>query len=381
MTSSWLAQHIAQITSDVSHQAPLITSADVIPIIPDLDLWDMWPLLHQNGQTASICGGTLWMILAAQKFDDPDTRHGHARIRLLLQANGEWTDCGNLFPEGLNPGSREWSGSALCNSDTQYITVFFTAAGTHDNSSSEFTQRLFQTTGTLDMSSDKPRISAWSIPVESVVADGVLYMQTATANHLPGLIKGFRDPTYFCDPQNNESYLLFTASQAMSPHACNGVIGLARLQHEKWLLQSPLISADGLCNEMERPQILFKNKLFYLFWSSSKRVFALDGPQAPTGLFGMVAERMDGPWQPLNGTGLVIANPAEEPNQAYCWYVMDDLSVASFIDVWGVQGRDIKTDIPFRRKQFGGTLAPKLHLQLDGASTRLLTCSRQTVHS
>ena len=37
---------------------------------------------------------------------------------------------------------------------------------------------------------------------------------------------------------------------------------------------------------------------------------------------------------PLNGTGLVFANPDTAPKQAYSWLVLPDLQVTSFIDAW-----------------------------------------------
>ena len=38
------------------------------------------------------------------------------------------------------------------------------------------------------------------------------------------------------------------------------------------------------------------------------------------------------PYQPLNGSGLVIANPADDPDQAYAWLVQPDLRVTSLLD-------------------------------------------------
>jgi levansucrase len=76
----------------------------------------------------------------------------------------------------------------------------------------------------------------------------------------------------------------------------------------------------------------------------------------------MVADSMAGPWRPLNGTGLVLANPPEAPQQTYSWYVDASLTVCSFLDVLpGVEGNGA----------FGGVPAPLLTLALDGDSARL----------
>ena len=126
-----------------------------------------------------------------------------------------------------------------------------------------------------------------------------------------------------------------------------------------WQIRPPLISADTLNNELERPHALFHNGLYYMFWSTQSHVFNPDGPVGPTGLYGMVSEQLSGPWHPLNGTGLVFANPASAPKQAYSWLVMPDLQVTSFIDAWGSSGSD---DLA---RRFGATFAPMLQLRLD----------------
>ncbi|WP_306286219.1 glycoside hydrolase family 68 protein [Sphingomonas sp. Ant20] len=89
---------------------------------------------------------------------------------------------------------------------------------------------------------------------------------------------------------------------------------------------------------------------------TQRHVFDPAGPTGPTGLYGMVSDSLFGEWKPLNGTGLIVANPEEAPAQAYSWFVFPDLSVTSFVDDWGTDGV----------RRFGGTFAPFLHLRLDG---------------
>ena len=69
--------------------------------------------------------------------------------------------------------------------------------------------------------------------------------------------------------------------------------------------------------------------------------------------------------RPLNGTGLVFANPPEAPNQAYSWLVMPDLQVTSFIDDWG------NPSPGGQERRFGATFAPMLRLRLDGDNAGL----------
>jgi levansucrase len=102
-----------------------------------------------------------------------------------------------------------------------------------------------------------------------------------------------------------------------------------------WSLRAPLIDATDMNNELERPHVVVHNGFYYMFWSTQQHVFAPSCAASPTGLYGMVAASLSGEWRPLNGTGLVVANPHAAPRQAYSWLVLPALSVISFIDDWG----------------------------------------------
>ena len=162
---------------------------------------------------------------------------------------------------------------------------------------------------------------------------------------------------------------MFAASLAASTSPWNGAVGLARRTAGRWVLCPPPITADGLNNELERPHIVHHAGRYYCFWSTQQKVFAQPGPAGPNGLYGMVAEAITGPWEPLNETGLVFANPAEAPIQAYSWQVLHDLSVISFVDRPGLG--DEPVDPATARRHFGGTPAQPVQLALDGPSARL----------
>ena len=205
-------------------------------------------------------------------------------------------------------------------------------------------------------------------PIIVVRPDPALYMPTSGEGGGIGTIKAFRDPAYFCDTADMSHYLFFAGSLAGSASPFNGVVGFAHApadHPEDWTLQPPLIVADGLNNELERPHMIRHAGLYYLFWSTQRRRFAA-GVAAPTGLYGMVADGMAGPWRPLNDSGLVAANPPEAPMQAYCWWVTGEGEVTSFVDYRGVAGPDQPTDAGERRAVFGGTPAPWFALDFDG---------------
>ncbi|MFX7902591.1 glycoside hydrolase family 68 protein, partial [Acinetobacter baumannii] len=94
-------------------------------------------------------------------------RHAHARIRLLSCRDEQWLDHGHALPDGLCPGSREWAGSAVLDSDGQTVTLWFTAAGYRGQAALSFEQRLFVTRGILG----EAGITGWSEPRELLQAD------------------------------------------------------------------------------------------------------------------------------------------------------------------------------------------------------------------
>ena len=180
-----------------------------------------------------------------------------------------------------------------------------------------------------------------------------------------GTIKAFRDPAFFRDPADGRDYLLFAASLARSTSPWNGAVGIAcRSNDGAWALLPPLVDANDLNNELERPHIVVRDGSYYLFWSTQRKVFADGGPSGPNGLYGMVADRLAGPWRPINGTGLVLANPPKAPYQAFSWLVLADLRVLSFVDLIGLDRPP--HDAAEARAHFGGTPAPIVSLHLNG---------------
>jgi len=365
--SPWSAEHIAAITDWPRNTIPEIAPASVQPILPGIDLWDLWPLQNADGTTTRFDGTSLWFVLCAPALPDPEERHAIVRIRLMsLSANGVWADHGNTLPDGFNPGSREWAGSALFHPETSEVTLFYTVAGYKGEAQSSYAQRLFQTRGKLGADL---LITGWSEAKESFTSDDHHYMLVNQRDGAPGAIKGFRDPAHFRDPKDGATYIAFTGSIKASTSTHNGCIGIARATDaslESWTLLPPLVSADGLNNEQERPVLIHRDGLYYLFWSTQRKVFAPNGPSGPNGVYGMVASDVLGPWVPLNGTGLVAANPETAPFQAYSWWIDADLDVWGFIDYPGCTAETKQDDPAWRRATFGGTPAPTFRIALDG---------------
>lgn len=137
-------------------------------------------------------------------------------------------------------------------------------------------------------------------------------------------------------------------------------------------MQAPLIDAIGVNNELERAQLHWRGGHYYAIWSTQSHTFAPAGPVGPNGLYGMVASSLDGPWRPVNGSGLIAANPAVEPAQSYSWCLTGEDEVWSFVDYWGLAGRRLADHPELRRSQFGGTAAPVFRLSFAEETVRVI---------
>jgi levansucrase len=342
-------------------EIPLIVAADAAPILPGLDLWDSWPLQHEDGRTVTHQGRVWWFFLSSQRFPDPGQRHDAARIRLASLSEDGWRDHGDALDPATSPGAREWAGSAVLRGDGVTVQLLFTAAGRRGEGPS-FEQRLFVAEARLG--ADGPE--DWREPQELFQSDGVRYVVARENSGRPGFIKAFRDPAWFRDPATGQNHILFTASAGWSDDDFNGVVGIASEVDGAWVLGDPLVEAVGVNNELERAHIVARDGCYYLFWSTQRRTFAPDAIAGPNGLYAVVADSLTGPWQPVNGNGLVAANPAAEPTQGYSWWVTGEGEVWSFIDHWGMQGRNFDAHPELLRSQFGGTPAPVFALAFAG---------------
>ncbi|WP_232037242.1 glycoside hydrolase family 68 protein [Sphingobium amiense] len=365
-TFHWTATHVAAIGDD--HRAPVIEKS--APVLPGTDLWDHWPIIDRQGRTVKFSGGPLVIALTAPVMPDPEARHAVARLRLMQKRQEGWLDLGHLLPDDLNPGSREWAGTAVLEEDGKTLSLYYTSAGVRGEAVPTFLQRMLLIRGTLRLSEAGAGVNDWTTPEELFVPDDRLYRSDMTGGGAVGTIKAFRDPFPVIHPETGEEFILFSASKPGSPSDWNGLIGVARREGGVCTFLPPLVDADRLNNELERPHMVRHGGRFYLFWSTQAKVFAAGGPRGPNGLYGVVSDNLLGPWRLLNGTGLVVGNPEDAPFQAYSWLVLDDLSVWSFADLVGLATP--ARDPAEARSAFAGSPAPVLQIALDGDSSSIV---------
>jgi levansucrase len=320
-----------------------------------------------DASVAVVEGVELWMALSAPASGHPEHRHDVARLRLLALDGGGWIDLGPVFPDGASPGSREWSGSAIRREDGT-VSVYYTAAGVRGEPQTTYVQRVMEARCRLSAEGGLRLVADGAH--REIVCAGSPYLPADEVTGAAGRIRAFRDPGWFCDPADGREYLLIAASVPAGP-GFKGAVAIAERDGRSWTLRPPLLYADGINHELERPHVVVHDGRYYLFFCTHAQAFHPPGA-APTGLYGFVAPQLAGPYEPLNGSGLVIANPAAQPEQAYAWIVLPDLRAVGFVDYLGPDGGALRhAPAAQARAAFAGTTAPALRLELHGAQSRI----------
>jgi levansucrase len=119
---------------------------------------------------------------------------------------------------------------------------------------------------------------------------------------------------------------------------------------------------SALCTnaQTERPHLVIQpDGTHYLFTISHTFTYA-PGLTGPDGVYGWVGPSLRSDYKPLNGSALVLGNPADQPFQQYSEYVMPNWLVEAFIDRVPLAGGGERS---------GGTLAPTLRLSVEGSNT------------
>jgi hypothetical protein len=243
-----------------------------------------------------------------------------------------------------------------------------------------YRQQLAVATATLSVVDGEVRFDDWSDHRVLLTGDDTdLYATTEATEGGAGQIDAFRDPWYHRDEETGEEYLLFTATMPRAECEGDGVIGIARATDDdllEWELLPPMLDGHCVNNELERPHIVVDGGLTYLLFTTHAHTFR-DGTSGPEGLYGFVADEFLGPYEPLNGTGLVLANPEEAPYQAYSWMTLPNGIATSFFQFFDIDG-DVELSYigeqspDFQREHFGGTFAPSILIEFSGDRTEFV---------
>jgi len=385
--AAWTESQATGIRRTPDNVAPVIEPPETDPA-SEVHVWDTWLLRTRRGRVAEVDGYRVAFSLTAPSGLLPGKRHDVAEVRYFYSRNGRaWHDGGPVFEDGAL-GQRQWAGSALYDDGDVY--VYYTAAGDGDTAELTYTQRpAVAHGGRLVGDADGLGVEgSWTHEV-LFEPDGTWYETRAQSR---GMIYTFRDPWFFEDPATGRTHLLFEANTPVpeGSDACggdaeaqsfNGSVGCAVSPSGdplEWELRPPLVDAVCVNQELERPHIVHSDGRYYLFVSSHIHTFA-PGIEGYDGLYGFVADSLDGDYRPLNGSGLVLTNPATAPFQAYSWMAFphrEEVLVQGFFNYFDFEGESLdeiaELTTAEQMRRFGGTLAPTTRLRVDDDRTEIV---------
>lgn len=355
--AAWTRGHVDAIRLHPDVMAPPI--ARNFPVMSDaVWVWDTWPLTDLEMRPVRFRGWHVIFSLVAPRGVNFDDRHPIASIGWFASRDGRhWRYRGTALPAGSALGTRQWSGSAVLVDDR--VLLLYTACGDGraggdpDWLNNDPLQRIALATATITCVGGQVTFAGAAFADSRIVAeaDGRLY-QTPEQARGGEIIYAFRDPAVFAD--RGGVYMTFSGNRA-GPGCYAGNVGLARGldgRLEQWELLPPLLHAHGVNQQLERPHFVIRDGRYHLFFVTHTETYA-PGLTGPDGLYGFVGDGLRSDYLPLNGSGLVIANQLGRRPQRYADYVMPSWLVEGFIDTVG--------------DRYGGTLAPTLRLEIEGA--------------
>lgn len=386
-STKWTRADALKVSFDDPTTTQPVVSSDFPVMSEDVFVWDTMPLRDIHGDVVSVNGWSVIFTLTADRnknnpeyldangnYDitsDWENRHGRARICFWYSKTGKnWIFGGRVMAEGVSPTSREWAGTPILLNEDGDIDLYYTCV-TPGATIAKVRGKVIANDNGVTMVNFNHVKSLFS-------ADGHLY-QTEEQNPY----WNFRDPSPFIDKNDGKLYMLFEGNVAgergthvvtksdmgLVPQGYEdiggakyqvGCIGLAvakDLNGDEWELLPPLITAVGVNDQTERPHFVFKDGKYYLFTISHKYTYA-DNLTGPDGVYGFVSSQLTGPYEPMNGSGLVLGNPSSQPFQTYSHCVMPNGLVTSFID---------NVPIDNEKYRIGGTEAPTVKIALEGS--------------
>ncbi|MCM3602713.1 glycoside hydrolase family 68 protein [Robertmurraya korlensis] len=389
-TSVWSRQQAEKVKLTEETTAPEV-DMEFDLVAPDQWVWDTWPLQNRDGSLAIVNGYRVAFALVAPRNLGWGERHTEARIGMFYSKNGkDWTYAGIPYEYENAKGYMQWAGTAMLDEDEK-VHLFYTATGDrekwdYNGWDKRAVQRLAKTTFNIETNKDGVKLTNEGEHEIILEADGKHYETIEQADS--PIITAFRDPFFFQDPNTGKEYIIFEGQagsdrdyikpenigdeEYRSTHSVpegaekyNGNIGIAEVldkEVSELKLLPPLLESVGTNHQLERPHVVINGDEYYLFTISHTFTYA-PGLTGPDGVYGFVSNGLFGEKKPMNESGLVIANPAENPYQAYSWMVLPNQQVISFIN----EPLDENGQV-----NFGGTFAATLKLKLDGDTSKIM---------
>lgn len=308
-------------------------------------LWDPWFM--------GIRDETHCFFLEAVRDGNPDERHhnrvsiGHARSRDLYS----WSYKGTVLKPG-NKGSWDdlsiWTGFTIHHDGKFYL--FYTGRSNQDF--------WIQKIG-LAVSTDLMNF-------ERIDCNPILdhcnryYDHSNSSQNIIGNPPTWRDPYIFRDDDQGRWIMIFSA-RSNPPGLYNGCIGMAISEDLlNWEIRPPILD-PRIYDEMETPQLYSTNGRFYIFFSTWKRCYSPDAPrnyQPSSGMHGYVSDKIEGPFEPVNESGLILANGDQLYSVRMAAYLRDRHMAMGWLN-YGHDG------------QFIGRLSVPLPMMIEGDIIRV----------
>lgn len=366
-------------------------------------IWDTMPVRDLYNEIVSINGWSVIFTLTADRqpnlkdkngnYDinkDWNGRHGRAYFAYWFSKDSKnWTYGGRVMKEGVSPTKAEWAGTPILTKDDGSIELYYTCV----DSNSSVGATIAKVKGKLVATDAGVKVEGFTTVKSLFSADGKYYQTKAQFSGF-----NFRDPSPFIDPKDGKLYMFFegnvagkylshtigqteigdvppgtpapTMDKAKKRVGCIGLAVATDMTGDKWELLPPLVTAMGVNDQTERPHFVYQDNKYYLFTISHHRTYAEDlTRRGPDGVYGFVSENLTGPYRPLNGSGLVLGNPSEQPLQTYSHYVMKNGLVTSYIDC--IYAQKQTTDKGTGDYRLGGVEAPTVRIKLKNDQTFL----------
>lgn len=352
---------------------PAATTRDAqTGIVQPLDVWDSWPV--QDATTGYVTNWNGYQLAVAM-MGVPNTNDNH--IYLLYNKYGDnnladWKNAGPIFGFNADALTQQWSGSATVNSDGS-IQLFYTKVDTSDNNSNH--QKI--ATATLYLNHDDNTVSIAKVENDHVVFEGdgwhyQTYAQWRATNRGADNI-AMRDAHIVKDNEGNR-YLVFEASTGLSDYQgpeqifnwsnyggddhfnynsfirlldnkdmnsraswANAAIGIIKLNNDEKNPQveevmSPLLTANMVSDEIERPDVVKLGDKYYLFAATRLNRGSNDDAWMKANynvgdnvaMVGYVSDNLTSGFKPLNDSGVVLTAsvPANWRTATYSYYAV-----------------------------------------------------------
>ncbi|OAB44661.1 glycoside hydrolase family 68 protein [Paenibacillus antarcticus] len=385
----------------------------------EMDVWDTWPLQNADGTVANYKGYQIVFGLAG----DPD-RGADTFIYMFYKKEGDtslssWKNAGRVFKDNdklvpndtiLNNQAEEWSGSATMTSDGK-VRLFYTNRHPWDPDRGFYGK---QTLTTAQINVSQPNGDTLNIDgVEDFKSiydgkDGKTYQSV----DITGFSKGeyddnhtLRDPHYV--EEKGRKYLVFEANTGIKTgyqgekslfnkayyggsnaffqaekkkllgssdksfaEMANGALGIIELNNDYTFKKElkPLLASNTVTDEIERANVFKLNGKWYLFTSSRGSKMYVDGiDDEDIYMLGYVSNSLNGPYKPLNDTGLVLHQDLD-PNDItwnYAHFAIpqvkgDNVVITSYMTNRGYFG------------EHNSTFAPSFLLNIKGSKTSVM---------